>query len=65
MCLHNAKRDAFILRPVTLSDERGARFWNPLSGETSKWPMRIAVIDVGLKNAKRRRKSMLTATARQ
>src|SRR5262249_9126386 len=33
MCLHNAKRDAFILAPVRLSGSEGDRFWNPVSGE--------------------------------
>jgi 7,8-dihydro-6-hydroxymethylpterin dimethyltransferase len=33
MCLHNAKRDGFILEPVRLSGSEGVRFWNPISGE--------------------------------
>jgi 7,8-dihydro-6-hydroxymethylpterin dimethyltransferase len=33
MCLHNAKRDAFILAPVRLSGPEGDHFWNPVSGE--------------------------------
>jgi tetraether lipid synthase len=31
MCLHNAKRDAFILAPISVSAPDGARFWDPVS----------------------------------
>ncbi len=33
MCLHNAKRESFILRPIRVHRSRGDVFWNPLSGD--------------------------------
>jgi uncharacterized radical SAM superfamily Fe-S cluster-containing enzyme len=33
MCLHNARRDAFILKPMKISGAVGEAFWNPLSGK--------------------------------
>ncbi len=39
MCLHNAKRDAFILNPVELKTGGSVSFWNPLSGETTPAPV--------------------------
>lgn len=38
MCLHNAKRDDFILAPVRLNGPDGERVWNPLSGEATENP---------------------------
>ncbi|MGH6989706.1 MAG: radical SAM protein [Stellaceae bacterium] len=38
MCLHNAKRDAFILQPVKVTEPDGERFWNPLSGSVTATP---------------------------
>lgn len=32
MCLHNARRDHFILRPLKLSTPAGERYWNPCTG---------------------------------
>jgi pyruvate-formate lyase-activating enzyme len=34
MCAHNAKRDEFILKPLTVATEAGEAIWNPLSGST-------------------------------
>ena len=45
MCLHNAKRDSFILQPIRVQTPQGARLWQPL-GEA---PQRT-----GLKRAKGR-----------
>jgi molybdenum cofactor biosynthesis enzyme MoaA len=47
MCLHNAKRDAFILAPIRLSGRDGERVWHPLSGEATEsssamhWPRKL------------------------
>ena len=32
MCLHNAKRDSYILQPIRIPTWAGDRYWNPLSG---------------------------------
>lgn len=32
MCLHNARRDDFVLKPVRMTTEHGDRFWNPVTG---------------------------------
>lgn len=34
MCAHNARRDEFILKPLTVATESGTALWNPLSGTT-------------------------------
>jgi molybdenum cofactor biosynthesis enzyme MoaA len=56
MCLHNAKRDAFVLRHVRLNGT-GHRFWDPLSGQITAEPTPIdPAIDLGRKLAKGRLK---------
>lgn len=32
MCLHNAKRDSYILQPIRIPTWAGDRYWNPLNG---------------------------------
>ncbi|MGE8452519.1 MAG: radical SAM protein, partial [Pseudomonadales bacterium] len=32
MCLHNARRDTFILRPIRIHRAASTRYWDPLSG---------------------------------
>jgi 7,8-dihydro-6-hydroxymethylpterin dimethyltransferase len=38
MCLHNAKRDAFILAPIGMTGHQGRGFWNPTSGRITTEP---------------------------
>jgi pyruvate-formate lyase-activating enzyme len=38
MCAHNAKRDEFILKPLTVETAQGPAIWNPLSGGTVALP---------------------------
>lgn len=45
MCLHNAKRDAFILEPVRSGGPIKERYWNPGSGNTTDRPERIFALD--------------------
>ncbi len=41
MCMHNAKRDAFILQPVKFYRQGELRNWNPLKGETDETTLQI------------------------
>lgn len=34
MCAHNARRDEFILKPLSVQTDAGEAIWNPLSGAT-------------------------------
>jgi 7,8-dihydro-6-hydroxymethylpterin dimethyltransferase len=62
MCLHNAKRDAFILAPVRLSGPLGDRFWNPVSGELMENSADMhRPTDLGRKAEKERRKRAAAA----
>ncbi len=38
MCVHNAKRDDFILKPIRLDSGRRAGWWDPLTGDTLDEP---------------------------
>jgi len=50
MCLHNAKRDAFILQPVRAADG----WWNPLTGRIAATPAPPTPPEHGAKTAKGR-----------
>jgi pyruvate-formate lyase-activating enzyme len=53
MCLHNAKRDAFILQPLALP---GAGWWDPLTGEARTAPRAKATPVLSPKTARGRRR---------
>ena len=38
MCLHNAKRDTYLLAPIEVGEGERLRFWDPASGRTSRLP---------------------------
>ena len=54
MCLHNAKRDAFILAPLRLPGSVDNRCWDPLSGSTTDTPTAPNLVGHKIKNVKRR-----------
>lgn len=35
MCMHNAKRDSFILQPIRIRTPKGEKYWQPLTGEAA------------------------------
>ncbi|HKA46308.1 MAG TPA: radical SAM protein [Burkholderiales bacterium] len=35
MCMHNAKRDSFILKPISIHSPSGTRYWQPLTGKST------------------------------
>lgn len=46
MCLHNAKRDAFILKPIKIYARGEQQFWNPLTGSTATSASEVAAVPV-------------------
>ena len=55
MCLHNAKRDSYILQPIRMHTWAGDRYWNPLSGALGREPgepLRAKLQQPGRKRAK-------------
>jgi len=44
MCLHNAKRDKYLLQPIEVKAENKLRFWNPVTGQLQdQLPQKIEV----------------------
>ena len=59
MCLHNAKRDAYILQPVAA----GPGWWDPLTGVVSATKLRGGPVQHGPKTLKGRLKAARVAGA--
>ena len=38
MCLHNARRDEFLLKPIKISSDHGKTFWSPVTGQLQDDP---------------------------
>ena len=54
MCVHNAKRDAYLLTPVATATPDGQQWWSPISGQLSaERPLTLPVI-LDRKNARGR-----------
>ena len=45
MCMHNAKRDSFILQPVVMHTPEGRRYWQPMSGTLANEPAGAQSLD--------------------
>ena len=52
MCLHNAKRDAYLLRPVAVGEGQRLRFWDPVSGRTADLPQPAGAVRLTRKNTR-------------
>ncbi len=63
MCLHNARRDSVILKPVRVITWAGERYWQPLSGALSARPdtdSTLTPAQLGPKHAKGRVRQTLS-----
>jgi molybdenum cofactor biosynthesis enzyme MoaA len=63
MCLHNAKRDEVLFRPIRLPGPAGARFWHPVTGRTHREEPPVAPTvppPKGLKGRAKRRRSQVS-----
>jgi molybdenum cofactor biosynthesis enzyme MoaA len=64
MCLHNARRDAFILAPVRLASAKGETYWEPATGRAGRESVAGAVI-LSRKTAKGRARLAFARTERK
>ncbi|MEA2779520.1 MAG: 7,8-dihydro-6-hydroxymethylpterin dimethyltransferase [Rhodospirillaceae bacterium] len=54
MCLHNARRDEFLLKPTRIATEDGPTFWNPVTGELQQDPQPAGAPEVPTRRRKGR-----------
>ena len=65
MCLHNAKRDQHLLKPIAIQREGQLKYWNPLSGKLEDAPARIDAVHHTRKTARGRAKAALQTGERE
>ena len=63
MCVHNAKRDDYLLQPARIETGQMIRFWNPVSGAVTADSPGRAVVALSRKNARGRARTHVEATA--
>ena len=51
MCLHNAKRDTYLLRPIAVGEGERIGFWDPVTGRVERLP-RTEPVRLHRKNAR-------------
>jgi hypothetical protein len=54
MCLHNAKRDSLVLKPIRTPTADGEQFWNPVTGLLQSDPRSGALPPLPLRRRKGR-----------
>ncbi len=64
MCVHNAKRDEYLLVPARIEQAKSVRFWNPATGELQNQKPSSIEIALSRKNARGRAKAALAARPR-
>jgi hypothetical protein len=61
MCLHNARRDEYLLRPIALGRPGAPVFWHPVTGRTSGAPPARVEVQLTRKTARGRTRAALEA----
>jgi 7,8-dihydro-6-hydroxymethylpterin dimethyltransferase len=61
MCLHNAKRDSFVLQPLAVQEQSKLMYWNPLTGRLEDQKPEKIELTLTRKNARGRAKQELEA----
>lgn len=59
MCVHNAKRDDYLLVPAQVKKEQSIMFWNPATGEFQKEKPNNIAVELTRKNARGRAKDQV------
>lgn len=64
MCMHNAKRDSLILRPIRIHAPDGDKYWQPLTGQTTPDRSAPVPVQLGVKCLKGQARERLLARRR-